>query len=161
MVARSALSAAPPPVAWELIARPRHWARWAPHVRGAWGLTGPDGVVRAGARGAARLVGVVPVPVVVTAVEPGRSWTWRVAGTVTMDHVVAAAPDGGSVITVTLAAPRALEVALARSYAPLIGLLVRRLAHVAAAEAALPTAGADQPACSASSAAASSSRESP
>lgn len=135
MVARSARSAAPPAVAWALIARPARWARWAPHVRGAWGLGGADGVVRAGAHGAARLVGVVPVPAVITAVEPGRSWTWRVASAVTMDHVVEPDGDGGAVITVTLAAPGPLEAALARTYGPLVGVLVRRLARVAEAEA--------------------------
>lgn len=141
MIERSAPSAAPPAEAWALIARPGRWAQWSPHVRGAWGLAGPDGTVREGARGAARLLGVVPVPAVITTVRPGRSWTWRVAGTVTMDHVVEPGPDGGSLVTVTLAAPPPLEAALARTYGPLVGVLVRRLARVAA-EAAAPTRNA-------------------
>lgn len=136
MITRSAVSTAPPAAAWALIARPGRWARWAPHVRGAWGLAGADGTVRAGARGAARLLGVVPVPAVITKVEPGRSWTWRVAGTVTMDHIVEPAPSGGSIVRVTLAAPGPLEPALAASYGPLVAVLVRRLARAAEDEAA-------------------------
>ena len=49
-------SEAPAAIAWALMARPGAWSSWAPHVRGAWGLGAPE--VRAGARGAARLLGV-------------------------------------------------------------------------------------------------------
>lgn len=135
MVARSARCAAPPAVAWDLLARPGRWAEWAPHVRGAWGLAGEDGRVRAGARGAARLLGALPVPALVTAVDPGRSWTWRVGGVIAMDHRVAPSAGQGSVITVTLAAPGPLESVLARTYGPLVGVLVARLARVAEADA--------------------------
>jgi ligand-binding SRPBCC domain-containing protein len=62
----SADSSAPPSVAWALLSRPDAWPAWSPHVRGAWGLG--DGEVRAGAHGAARLLGVVPVPARITEV---------------------------------------------------------------------------------------------
>lgn len=133
MIARSAVSSAAPEAVWDLLARPARWAEWAPHVRGAWGLAGPDGTVAAGASGAARLVGVVPVPVTIVAVSsvpPTRSWTWRVGGVVEMDHVVVPDPEGARV-TVTLRAPAPLERALDVSYGPLVGVLVRRLARVA------------------------------
>jgi hypothetical protein len=128
MVTYSARSAARPQDAWALIARPARWHEWAPHVRGAWGLGSPE--VELGARGAARLLGALPVPASVTAKRPGRSWTWRV-GPVEMVHRVEPAP-GGCVVAVDLAAPAALEAALRRSYGPLIALLVRHLARVAA-----------------------------
>ena len=128
MVIYSARSAAPPEDAWALIARPGRWCEWAPHVRGAWGLGAPE--VEEGARGAARLLGALPVPATVTAKRPGRSWTWRV-GPVEMVHRVDPVP-GGCVVAVDLAAPAALEAALRWSYGPLIALLVRRLARVAA-----------------------------
>lgn len=129
MVARSATSPAAPAAAWALIARPGRWPEWSPHVRGAWGLAGPGGEVRAGAVGAARLLGAIPVPARITHVEAGRSWTWRVGGLVEMDHVVEPAAEGeGCVVTVTLAAPGPLEPALAAAYMPLVGVLVRRLA---------------------------------
>lgn len=115
--------------AWALLARPDRWHEWAPQVRGAWGLAGPDGWVREGARGAARLLGVVPVPAVVTEVVPGRSWTWRV-GPVLVDHRVEALAAGCRVVT-ELRAPGPLEAALAVSYGPLVALLMRRLGRSA------------------------------
>lgn len=129
--ARSAFSAAPPSVVWALLAQPGHWTRWAPHVRGGGGLADAAGVVREGARGTVRLAGVAPVPVRIVRVDDGRSWQWRVAGVVDMDHVVEPVA-GGSSVTVTLRGPQPLQAVLERTYGPLIGVLVRRLARVAA-----------------------------
>jgi hypothetical protein len=109
------------------MARPGRWHEWAPHVRGAWGVGSPE--VRRGARGAARLLGVVPVPARVVAKRAGRSWTWRV-GPVDLVHRVEPAP-GASVVAVDLVAPRALEPVLAVTYGPVVALLVRNLARVA------------------------------
>ena len=117
-------SAAPPERVWELLAQPARWADWAPHVRGASGLGELE--VEAGARGTVSLLGVVPVPARITAKEPGRSWTWRV-GPVELEHRVR--PRGsGSCVAIDLRAP--LPVRLA--YGPLVALLVRNLARVAA-----------------------------
>ena len=117
--------------AWSLIARPGRWHEWAPHVRGAWSLGSPE--VRRGARGAARLLGAVPIPARVVAKRAGRSWTWRV-GPVDIVHRVAPAPGlaRGSIVAVDLVAPRALEALLAVSYGPVVAVLVRNLARVAA-----------------------------
>lgn len=131
MLQRSADSHAAPAAVWELVSQPGNWPRWAPHVRGAWGLAGPDGTVREGARGAARLFGALPVPVVITEVRPGRSWTWRVAGLMDMEHRVTPRRAGGSTATVTLDGPAPLRAAMAVTYLPLVGLLVERLARVA------------------------------
>lgn len=125
-------SAAPPAAAWALLSRPGRWQEWAPHIRGAWGLGEP--VVREGARGAARLLGVVPVPAVITSVHEGTSWTWRVGGVVDMDHRVAPRV-GGCEIVVTLEAPGPLEAALGATYGPVVRLLIGRLARVAARQA--------------------------
>src|SRR5438309_1480419 len=78
MVTFRAASKAPPALAWALYARPRAWPAWAPQLRGAWGLAGDDGEVEEGRIGAARLLGVVPVPARISAKDPGRSWTWQV-----------------------------------------------------------------------------------
>src|SRR5215210_7417216 len=115
---------APPTGMWRLMARPDQWATWSPHVRGAWGLGDPE--VREGARGAARLFGLAPVPAVITAVVPGRSWTWRV-GPVEMTHRV----EPGRV-AIDLSAPGPLEPALAAAYGPVITWALRRLARSAA-----------------------------
>jgi hypothetical protein len=116
---------APPERVWDLLARPDRWSEWAPHVRGARGLGSPE--VEAGARGAAILLGVVPVPARVTAKEPGRSWTWRV-GPVELEHRVE--PLGtGSTVAIELRAPLPIRVA----YGPLVSLLVRNLSRRARA----------------------------
>ena len=124
MLRYEAESTADADAAWALLAQPRRWHEWAPHVRGAWGLG--DDEVRAGARGAARLLGVVPVPAVVTDKQEGRSWTWRV-GPVDMVHAVRP-DDGGCEVAVELHAPAPVEALLARTYGPLCGVLVQRLA---------------------------------
>jgi hypothetical protein len=111
------------------MARPRLWSRWAPHLRGAWGLGDPE--VEAGARGAARLLGVVPVPARIVDVRAPESWTWRV-GPATLVHHVAPDGDGGSVVGVDITAARPVETALAVTYGPLVQLLVRNLARAAA-----------------------------
>jgi len=125
----SAKTSASPATAWALLARPARWHEWAPHIRGAWGLGQPE--VTRGARGAAKLLGVVPVPARVTAKQGGASWTWMV-GPVEMVHRVGPTRDGAEV-AIDLLAPRAIEAALAVSYGPLVGALVRRLAAVAEA----------------------------
>ena len=123
-----ARSAATPEAAWRLLAQPGCWSRWAPHVRGAWGLGTPE--VQPGRHGAVMLGGALPVPVRITRVDPGRRWDWRV-GWVDMRHEVAACP-GGCEITITLAASPPLERGLGVSYGPVIALLLRNLARVAA-----------------------------
>jgi len=112
-----------PARAWELMSRPQEWSSWAPHVRGAWGFG--DGEVRVGARGYARLLGVVPIPARITAVDPGRSWTWQV-GPVEMVHLVDRAAEGCSV-AVEISAPAPIEAALRIGYRPLVDRLLGRL----------------------------------
>jgi hypothetical protein len=110
--------------AWARISQPGRWHEWAPHVRGAWGL---QRQVRPGDRGAVRLLGAVPVPVEITRVEPGRSWTWRVAGMVEMDHRVEPR-EGGCTVAIDLRAPAPLEAGLALAYGPVIRATLKRLA---------------------------------
>lgn len=82
--------------------------------------------MEAGARGTAALLGAIPVPAHVTAKEPGRSWTWRV-GPIEIEHRVE--PRGsGSLVAMELRAPLPVRAASG----PLVGLLVRNLARVAA-----------------------------
>ncbi len=133
MLSYEAESDAPPDRAWDLMARPGEWSRWAPHLRGAWGLGAPE--VEPGARGAARLLGVVPCPARITgkgAGGPTRWWSWRV-GPVELIHRVEPLPGGGSLVGVDMKAPAPVEAALAVSYGPVVQVLVRNLARVAAA----------------------------
>jgi hypothetical protein len=127
----AAASPAAPAAAWALMAEPRRWHEWAPHVRGAWALGEPE--IRLGALGAARAFGVLPVPAKITAKAPGRAWTWRV-GPVELVHRVepAVAPGGGCVVAIDLCAPGPLEPLLAAAYGPVIRSALERLARVAA-----------------------------
>ncbi len=118
-----------PDAAWRLLARPDAWPAWAPHLRGAWGLGSPE--VQPGARGAARLLGVVPVPARIVDVSPPRSWTWQV-GPATLKHRVYPDQGGGAVVAVDISAPAPVEAALALTYGPVVQLLVKNLARVAA-----------------------------
>ena len=133
MRAYRARSPAPPDAVWALLAQPARWSEWAPHIRGAWGLGAPE--VRYGARGAARLLGLIPVPAVIVAKQAGKEWTWVVPAGVRMIHRVEAC-GSGSLITIELEAPGPLEPALAATYGPLVQLLLRRLASLSAAATA-------------------------
>jgi hypothetical protein len=113
-----------PAEAWAMLSRPARWHEWAPHLRGAWGL---GEVVREGDAGAARLLGAVPVPVRITAVDAPRSWSWRAGALVDMDHLVLARP-GGVTVRVDLRAPAPLEAGLALAYGPVVKAALRRLA---------------------------------
>ncbi|UUY04912.1 SRPBCC family protein [Svornostia abyssi] len=106
MLTYEAESPAPAEQVWPLLARPNRWHEWAPHVRGASGLG--DDEVQPGRKGAAKLMGVVPVPVEVTSKTDGRSWTWKV-GPISMVHRVRPRADGTSVVGVDLHAPAPLE----------------------------------------------------
>jgi hypothetical protein len=120
---------AEPGVVWALLARPEAWQVWAPHLRGAWGLAGDDGEVAPGRSGAVRLLGVVPVPVTITAKEPGRSWSWRVGRVVDMDHRV----EPGGCVAIEIRAPGPVEAVMGVSYGPLVERLLARLSRSAAA----------------------------
>ena len=69
------------------------------------------------------------LPAEIVAVDPGRSWSWKVA-TVTMDHVVTPAPDGGCEISLQMRAAPALELVLRAGYAPVATVMLRRLAEL-------------------------------
>jgi hypothetical protein len=122
-----------PDAAWPLLAQPARWHEWAPHVRGAWGLGEPD--VEVGRKGAVRLLGAVPVPAAIVAKDDNsRSWTWRVAGVVTMEHRAEA-----HAVVITLEAPAPLERALGAAYGPVIRRMLRQLSRTARARPAVST----------------------
>lgn len=132
MLSYEAHSPAAPAAAWSLMARPRRWKEWAPHIRGAWRLGEPE--VQVGRRGLVRILGAPLVPARITAKHAGRMWAWKV-GPVELTHRVE--PEGdGSLVAVDIDAPAPLEPALAATYGPLVQLLVNRLARLAAARSA-------------------------
>lgn len=126
MLTYEATSAAPPDVAWRLMAQPARWREWAPHVRGAWGLGSPE--VQVGRRGLVRLLGAPVVPARITRKRAGRMWSWRV-GPVELVHRVEPRSGGGSLVATDIDASAALEAGLRVTYGPLVQLLMNRLAR--------------------------------
>lgn len=127
MIAEVTSTAAPGEV-WPLLAQPRQWSRWAPHLRGAIALGSPE--VQVGRRGWVIVGVLLPVPVRITALSPGRFWDWQ-TGPVRFRHAVEPHPDG-SLIRFELHAPAPLEAGLALTYGPVMRLVARRLAAVSA-----------------------------
>jgi hypothetical protein len=118
-----------PARAWELYSRPDAWSSWAPHMRGGAGLTSYRGEVRAGASGLVWLLGVAPVPVSVTWVDRGHSWSWRI-GPVEMDHIVESRDDGGCRVALVFRGPALLEQACATIYGTPAQLFLRNMGRV-------------------------------
>lgn len=130
MLSYEADSAARPAAAWRLMAEPARWPRWAPHIRGAWGLGRPE--VEPGSIGVVRLFGLPVVPARILAKTPGRSWTWQVGPAVLVHRVHRR--GRGARVAVDITAPAPVEAVVRLTYGPLVALLVRNLARVAAAE---------------------------
>ena len=118
-----------PERAWELYSHPDAWSAWAPHLRGASGLTGYRGEVRAGSRGLVWLLGFAPIPVKVTWVDRGKSWSWKV-GPVEMDHVVEPRENGGCRVALVFRGPGLLERLVAAIYGAPAQLLLRNMGRV-------------------------------
>jgi hypothetical protein len=72
---------------------------------------------------------VAVLPAAITAVDPGRSWSWRVA-TIAMDHVVTPTSGGGCEIALHMRATPPLELALRVGYAPVATVMLGRLARL-------------------------------
>ncbi len=85
--------AAPPPQVWRLLVDVREWPLWGPSVRRAE-LHGGGHELSAGARGTVWTRAGVRLPFTVTEFEPGRRWSWTVAGVPATGHQVGAAAQG-------------------------------------------------------------------
>jgi uncharacterized protein YndB with AHSA1/START domain len=75
--------AAPASTLWTLLAQPRHWPKWGPSVRD---VECSDDEIRPGTHGRVRTPMGPWLPFTITAVEPGRTWHWRVAGLAATGH---------------------------------------------------------------------------
>jgi hypothetical protein len=115
-----------PERAWELYSQPDCWSTWAPHLRGASGLTGYRGEVRAGARGLVWLLGVAPIPAKVTWVDRGHSWSWKI-GPVEMDHVVEPRGKDGCRVALVFRGPAVVERVVALVYGTPAQLFLRHM----------------------------------
>jgi hypothetical protein len=79
-----------------------------------------------------RLLGVVPVPVRITDVDPGRSWSWR-AGPLTFRHRVDPRGPSGSTVGIDVDGPAPLLAVVRRSYGPWCRHATRTIAERAVA----------------------------
>jgi uncharacterized protein YndB with AHSA1/START domain len=75
--------AAPASTMWMLLAQPRHWPEWGPPVRD---IECSDDEISPGTHGRIRTPIGPWLPFTITAVEPGRTWHWRVAGLAATGH---------------------------------------------------------------------------
>ena len=141
--------AAPADAVWALLADTDKWPAWGPSITGvepaaagpaeraaATPASGPDsgpasglgsgpasGRLASGSRGKVRTVLGAALPYTVTAFEPGRYWSWSVAGIPATGHRVI--PQGGGCL-VTFTVPW-----WAPAYLPVCALALRRIERLA------------------------------
>jgi uncharacterized protein YndB with AHSA1/START domain len=81
---------APAPVVWDLLTDFDRWPVWGPSIRR---VTSTADRVAAGVTGRVQTIVGIWLPFEISRVEPGRSWSWRVAGLpATRHHVSASGP---------------------------------------------------------------------
>ena len=76
---------APAERVWEILTDTQRWPEWGPSVTA---VECGERVIREGSRGRVRTPAGLWVPFEVTAMEPGKSWRWRVAGIAATGHRV-------------------------------------------------------------------------
>jgi hypothetical protein len=70
---------------WERLSRIDHWTEWGSSIRS---VTATHPAVVEGMEGHVRTVAGPRLAFSITSVEPGRSWTWKVAGVPATGHAV-------------------------------------------------------------------------
>lgn len=90
----------PPAAVWRLLTDVDQWPCWGPSVRRA-ALDEGGRYITAGARGTVWTAVGVPLRFTVTDFDPGRSWSWAVAGVPATGHEVTAL-DGGCRVRFTV-----------------------------------------------------------
>ncbi|MET4137299.1 SRPBCC family protein [Pseudarthrobacter sp. PvP090] len=107
---------------WALLTDTGKWPAWGPSITGVEPATASAGFA-AGSSGRVRSVLGVALPYIVTAFEPGRYWSWSVAGIPATGHRVI--PQGGGCL-VTFTVPWWAPV-----YLPVCALALRRIERLA------------------------------
>ncbi len=113
--------AAHPDRVWQLVTDLEAWPRWGPSVRRAE----IDGPFEVGATGRVWPVVGPPLPFVLTAVVPGRRWSWNVAGIPATTHAVEASGAG---TRLSMGVP-----VWAPAYVPVVTIALRRIDQLARA----------------------------
>lgn len=109
-----------PAVVWDVLTDPARWGDWGPTVRG--GRLDPPGRFETGATGTVRTALGVALRFRLREVDPGRRWSWRVAGIPATVHAVEAI-DGGCRAGMGVPAPAA-------PYLPVCAIGLRRIEDI-------------------------------
>jgi len=112
--------AAPAEDVWRLLVDPEVWPRWGPTVVAAQ-IDG--GFLRHGATGRVWTPVGVPLPFTITDFEPGRRWSWRVAGVPATGHGV---EGDGAACRAWMGAPL-----WAPAYLPVLQIALKRIEEMA------------------------------
>ncbi len=94
----------PPSRGWDLIARFEHWPHWGVSIDG---VEAAGSEVESGLKGRVKTAVGPWLPFEITDVDPGRSWSWRVAGIPATGHVVEAIGADRCAVSFTVPWPAA------------------------------------------------------
>lgn len=108
---------ASPAAVWSVLTDLNRWPEWGPTVSGAKLLDGDE--LGLGERGKVWTPVGVPLPFTITEFEPGRSWSWQVAGVPATRHSVVPHDRGARA---SMAAP-----VWAGAYLPVLAIALRRI----------------------------------
>ncbi|AOT02418.1 SRPBCC family protein [Arthrobacter sp. U41] len=125
--------AAPVADVWALLTDTAKWPAWGPSITGVEPATAgalAAGGLALGSRGKVRTVLGASLPYTVTAFEPGRYWSWSVAGFPATGHQVIP-QEGGCLVTFTV--PWWAPV-----YLPVCALALRRIERLATRQGPMP-----------------------
>jgi hypothetical protein len=89
---------------WDLVSLLRHWPEWGTSIRSVHSAAER---VDPGVSGTVETVVGARLPFTITDVDPGRSWTWNVAGLPATGHHVTAVDENSSRLVFTVAWPLA------------------------------------------------------
>ncbi len=90
---------APADAVWSLLTEFASWPEWGPTVSR---VDSQASSVAPGVTGRVKTVGGLWLPFAITEVEPGRSWTWKVAGVPATGHRVAQLANGRTRVRFTV-----------------------------------------------------------
>ncbi|MGQ0825140.1 MAG: SRPBCC family protein [Actinomycetota bacterium] len=126
LVERRFMSRAEPAAAWAHLTAVERWPSWARHIKRV--RLDPPGALTPTTKGRLLLRPGAPTTFRMTALEVGRSWSWRgrlLGTTLDYDHVIEAAP-GGTRITFTIDGGGATARVIGPVFAKIYGRILDR-----------------------------------
>jgi hypothetical protein len=93
-----------PEQVWDLLTDTHRWVEWGPSIMA---VQCPDRRIRRGSRGRIRAVLGLWLPFTITNLEPGRRWSWRVAGIPATGHRVEPLGESRTLLAFSVPMPAA------------------------------------------------------